>query len=49
MRYTQNFELFYSGYLVVPKGYCDTNWISDSKDSKFTSVYVFIIGDAAVS
>ena len=49
LRYTQNYGLFYSGYPAVPEGYCDANWISDSKDSKSTSGYVFTIGGAAVS
>ncbi|XP_075504422.1 uncharacterized protein LOC142541854 [Primulina tabacum] len=31
------------------KGYCDANWISDTKDSKSTSGYVFIIGGGVVS
>ena len=30
-------------------GYCDANWISDTKDSKSTSGYVFSLGGAAVS
>ena len=49
LRYTQNYGLFYFGYPAVPEGYCDANWISDSKDSKSTSGYVFTIGGAAVS
>ncbi|KAK4400061.1 Retrovirus-related Pol polyprotein from transposon TNT 1-94 [Sesamum angolense] len=31
------------------KGYSDANWISDSKDTKSTSGYVFTIGGGAVS
>ena len=31
------------------EGYTDANWISDTKDTKSTSGYVFTIGGAAVS
>lgn len=31
------------------EGYIDVNWISDTKDSKSTSSYVFIIGGGVVS
>ncbi|KAF5947104.1 hypothetical protein HYC85_017332 [Camellia sinensis] len=33
----------------LPPGYCDANWISDTRDSKSTSGYVFTLGGAAVS
>ena len=36
-------------YLAVLEGYSDANWISDIKDSKSTSGYVFTLGSAAVS
>ncbi|XP_073154047.1 uncharacterized protein [Henckelia pumila] len=36
-------------YPSVLEGYCDANWISDTKDSKSTSGYVFTIGGGAVS
>ena len=36
-------------YPVVLEGYSDANWISDTKDTKSTSGYVFTIGGAAVS
>ena len=41
--------MHYTNYPAVVEGYCDANWISDSKDSKSTSGYVFTIGSAAVS
>ena len=49
LRYTQNYGLHYTRYLVVLEGYSDANWISDMKDTKSTSGYVFTHGGAAVS
>ena len=49
LKYTQNFGLHYSRYPAVLEGYCDANWISDTKDSKSTSGFVFILGGGAVS
>ena len=49
MKYTLNFELQYTRYPQVLEGYCDANWISDSKDSFSTSGYVFTMGDGTVS
>nr|GEV48109.1 zinc finger, CCHC-type [Tanacetum cinerariifolium] len=34
---------------VVIEGYSDPNWISDIKDSRSTSGYVFTLGGAAIS
>ncbi|KAK6146502.1 hypothetical protein DH2020_020371 [Rehmannia glutinosa] len=49
LKYTLNFGLHCTRYPIVLEGYCDANWILDSKDSKSTSGYVFTIGGAAVS
>jgi hypothetical protein len=49
LRYTQNYGLHYTRFPTVLEGYSDANWISDTKDSKSTSGYVFKIGGAAVS
>lgn len=49
LRYTKDYGLHYTRYPAVLEGYCDANWISDSKDSKSTSGYVFTLGGAAVS
>ncbi|KAL0329751.1 UNVERIFIED_CONTAM: Retrovirus-related Pol polyprotein from transposon TNT 1-94 [Sesamum radiatum] len=38
-----------SRFTTVLEGYSDANWISDSKDTKSTSGYVFTIGGGAVS
>nr|GEY77096.1 retrotransposon protein, putative, Ty1-copia subclass [Tanacetum cinerariifolium] len=38
-----------SRYPVVIEGYNDANWISDIKDSRSTSGYVFTLGWAAIS
>ena len=49
LKYTQNYGLHYSKYPAVLEGYCDANWISDTKDSKSTSGYLFTLGGGAVS
>ncbi|GKA11389.1 hypothetical protein Tco_0690935 [Tanacetum coccineum] len=47
MRGTQ-LDLAYR-YLAVIEGYSDANWISDMKDSRSTSGYVFTLGGATIS
>ena len=49
LKYTQNYGLHYSKYPAVLEGYCDANWISDTKDSKSTSGYLFTLSGGAVS
>ena len=49
LRVTRSYGLHYTKYLAVLEGYCDAHWISDMKDSKSTSGYVFTLGGAAVS
>jgi hypothetical protein len=49
LRHTRDLGLHYTRYPAVLEGYCDANWISDMKDSKSTSGYVFTLGGAAVS
>lgn len=49
LRHTVEYGLHYSKYPAVLEGYTDANWISDTKDSKSTSGYVFTIGGGAVS
>ncbi|KAL0283992.1 UNVERIFIED_CONTAM: Retrovirus-related Pol polyprotein from transposon TNT 1-94 [Sesamum angustifolium] len=44
LKYTSNYRLHYTRYPAVLEGYSDANWISDSKDTKSTSGYVFTIG-----
>ena len=41
--------MHYTRYPAVLKGYSDANWISDIKDSKSTSGYVFTLAGATVS
>ena len=36
-------------YLAILEGYSDANWISNMKDSKSTSGYIFTLGSAAIS
>ncbi|KAK4401028.1 Retrovirus-related Pol polyprotein from transposon TNT 1-94 [Sesamum angolense] len=49
LKYTSNYGLHYTRYPAVLEGYSDANWISDSKDTKSTSGYVFTVGGGAVS
>ena len=49
LKYTLNYGLHYIWYLAVLEGYSDANWISDTKDSKSTSGYVFTLCGAVVS
>ena len=49
LNYTQNYGLHYSKYPAVLEGYYDAKWISDTKDSKSTSGYLFTLGGRAVS
>ncbi|XP_071933953.1 secreted RxLR effector protein 161-like [Coffea arabica] len=49
LRGTKNFGILYSGFSIVLEGYSDTNWISDSNDTKSTSGYVFTLGGGAVA
>ena len=41
--------MHYTQYPAVLEGYSDANWISDTKDTKSTSGYVFTHGGAIVS
>ncbi|XP_073051721.1 secreted RxLR effector protein 161-like [Primulina eburnea] len=49
LRYTRDHGLHYTRYPAVIEGYSDANWISDMKDSKSTSGFVFILGGAAIA
>ncbi|KAD2804053.1 hypothetical protein E3N88_37430 [Mikania micrantha] len=49
LRYTRNYGLHYGRDPAVIEGYSDANWISDMKDSKSTSGYVFTLGGAAIA
>ncbi|WKA06331.1 hypothetical protein VitviT2T_024234 [Vitis vinifera] len=49
LRYTLNYGLHYLSYPTVLERYSDANWISDTKDSKSTSGYLFTIGGAMIS
>ncbi|XP_071912272.1 secreted RxLR effector protein 161-like [Coffea arabica] len=49
LRYTWNYGLHYTRYPAVLEGYADANWISDIRDSKSTSGYVFTLAGGAVS
>ncbi|KAL6335793.1 hypothetical protein AAG906_039556 [Vitis piasezkii] len=49
LQFTRDYGLHYTRYLVVLEGYNGANWISNVKDSTYTSGYVFTLGDATVS
>ena len=49
LRFTHDYGLHYTRYLAILEGYSDANWISNVKDSKSHSGYVFTLGGGAVS
>ena len=49
LRHTRDYGLHYGSHPAVIEGYSDANWISDIKDSKSTSGYVFTLAGAAIS
>ena len=49
LRFTRDYGLHYIRYPAVLEEYSDANWISNVKDSKSHSGYVFTLGGAAVS
>ena len=49
LRYTREYGLHYGRYATVIEGYSDASWISDIKDSRSTSGYVFTLGGASIS
>ena len=49
LRYTRNYGLHYGQNPAVVEGFSDANWISDTKNSRSTSGYVFTLGGAAIS
>ena len=49
LRFTHDYGFHYTRYLDVLEGYSDVNWISNVKDLKSLSGYVFTLGGATVS
>nr|GEV06818.1 zinc finger, CCHC-type [Tanacetum cinerariifolium] len=49
LRYSRDYGPHYDRYPAVIEGYSDANWISDIKDSRSTSGYMFTLGGAAIS
>ena len=49
LRYTWDYGLHFTIYHVVLKGYSDANWISNVKDSKSLSGYVFTLRGGSFS
>ncbi|XP_071688027.1 secreted RxLR effector protein 161-like [Rutidosis leptorrhynchoides] len=49
LRFTREYGLHYNRYRAIIEGFSDANWISNIKDSRATSGYVFTLGGAAIS
>ena len=49
LKYTLNYGLHYTQYPAVLERYSDANQVSNTKDTKSTSGYVFTLGGAVVS
>ena len=49
LHFTRDYRLHYTRYPIVLEGYSDANWISNVKDSKSHSNYVFTLGGGAIS
>ena len=49
LRFTHDYGLHYTRYPTVLEGYSDANWISNVKDSKSYSGYVFTLGGVTIS
>ncbi|KAJ0621687.1 putative RNA-directed DNA polymerase [Helianthus annuus] len=49
IRYTRDYGLHYTRDPAVIEGYTDANWISDIKDHRSTSGYVFTLVGAAIA
>ena len=49
LQFTSDYGLHYTRYPAVLEGYSDANWISNVKDSKSQSGYVFTLGGATIS
>ena len=49
LRCTRDYGLYYTRYPTVLEGYNNANWISNVKDSKSQSGYVFTLRGATVS
>ena len=49
LKYTINYGVHYTRYPTILVGYSDTNWISDTNDTKSTNGYVFMLGGATLS
>ena len=49
LRGTMDYAIDYNGFPTMLEGYNDANWISDSDETKSTSIYVFTLGGGAVT
>jgi hypothetical protein len=47
--YNLYYSLHYTDYLAILEGYNDSNWISDIKNLKSTSGYIFTLDGAIMS
>ena len=49
LQFTSDYRLQYARYPVVRERYSDANWISNVKDSKSQSGYIFTLGGVTIS
>ena len=49
LKYTLNYGLHFTRYPAILEGYSDASWISDTKNTKSTSGYVFTLGGVVIS
>ena len=49
LQFTRDYGLHYTRYPAILEGYSDANWISNVKDLKSQSGYVFSLGGATIS
>ena len=43
------YRLYYMRYETILEGYNNANWISNTKDSKPTNRFIFVIGEVIAS
>ncbi|GKF43264.1 hypothetical protein Tco_0129816 [Tanacetum coccineum] len=49
LKKTMDYRLMYTGYPLVLEGYSDASWIGNTKYNSYTSGWVFLLGDGAIS
>nr|GEZ36651.1 zinc finger, CCHC-type [Tanacetum cinerariifolium] len=49
LKKTMDYSLTHTDYPLVLKGYTDASWIRNTKDNSYTSDWVFLLGEGAIS